>query len=294
MLTYIERIELREKLQNSEIDIKSALKIYWDSFKEGQQSWHSKDWKERRAKIIKDKCEICGSKDSLTIQHRSHPKKYSEYLREVTRTYAQEHRDTNPVVDKNEFASYVIENYDYAPVPFCPHCKCSNPSKRVRKLPEYRCTSCRQEFDTPHYKSLNELIEMFYENEDSIEVRDKCFTSKNKWKNKQNLSNVRYWLQREFVKEQNSETIEREAFLLYLADDIKYLSFEDTITACKKCASGYDLYNVELCPKCKENYKGIKYRTCIQCLPEDKRKAALESIAFRNEWRKMERELGTD
>lgn len=291
MLTYIERIELRDKLLNGQIDIKSALKNYWDSFKEGQQSWHSKDWKERRAKIIKDKCEICGSIDTLTIQHRSHPKKYSEYLREVTRTYAQEHRDTNSTVNKNDFISYVREKYDYIPVPFCPHCKCGNPSKRVRKIPEYRCASCKQEFDTPHYKSLDELIAIFYENENAIEVRDKCFTSKDKWKNKQNLSNIRYWLQRECAKEQNSETIEKEAFLLYLNDDIKYLSFEDTITACKKCASSYDLHRMEICPQCKENYKGVQYPTCIQCLPEEKRKIALEKVEFGKRWREMEKDL---
>ena len=66
--------------------------------------------------------------------------------------------------------------------------------------------------------------------------------------------------------------------MLYLEDNIKYLSFEDTITACKKCAYNFDINNMELCPKCKEYYKSIKYPTCIQCLPEEKRKAVLDSI----------------
>lgn len=61
--------------------------------------------------------------------------------------------------------------------------------------------------------------------------------------------------------------IGKEALLLYLDNNIKYLSFEDTITACKKCASNSDLNNMELCPKCKEHYKGVQYPTCIQCLP---------------------------
>ena len=69
-------------------------------------------------------------------------------------------------------------------------------------------------------------------------------------------------------------------FLNFLGDNIKYLSFEDAITTCKKCASYFDLYNMELCPKCTEHYRGIEYPTCIQCLPEDKRKAALEKIEF--------------
>jgi hypothetical protein len=294
MLIYNERIELRDKLKNGEIEIESAMEQYWNGFKEGQLSWHTKDWKERRSEIIKDKCEICASKDTLTLQHRSHPKKYSEYLRDVTRKYAEEHINTNPDTDKYEFSNYVLNKYDYAPVPLCPNCKNSNPNKRVRKIPQYLCTACRQEFDTPDYKSFEELISIFYQNEDAIEVRDKCFISKDKWRNKHNLSNIRYWLQREQAKNKDSETIKKEAFLLYLNDDIKYLSFEDTITACKRCASSYDLYRMELCPQCKENYKGIQYPTCIQCLPEEKRKAALESIAFGNGWQEMHKELGID
>lgn len=294
MLTYNERIELRDKLKNGEIEIEPALEQYWNDFKEGQLSWQTKDWKERRSKIIKDKCEICRSKDTLTLQHRSHPKKYSEYLRDVTRAYAKEHINTNPNIDKHEFSNYMLNKYEYVPVPLCPSCKCSNPNKRVRKIPQYRCAACRQEFETPDYKSFDELISMFYENEDALEVRDKCFVSKDKWRNKHNLSNIRYWLQRERAKNKNCETIKKEAFLLYLNDDIKYLSFEDTITACKRCASSYDLYGMELCPQCKEKYKSIQYPTCIQCLPEEKRKAVLESIAFGNEWREIHKELGID
>jgi len=80
---------------------------------------------------------------------------------------------------------------------------------------------------------VDDLISIFYENEDALEVRDKCFVSKDKWRNKHNLSNIKYWLQREPAKTKDDETIQKEAFLLYLNDCIKYLSFEDTIAACK-------------------------------------------------------------
>lgn len=293
MLTYNERIELRDKLANGEIGIEAAIAQYWNDFEE-QRSWHTKDWKERRAKIIKDKCEICGSKDTLTLQHRSHPKKYSEYLSDTTRAYAEKHILTKPDIDKNEFSNYILNRYEYIPTPLCPNCKNSNPSKRVRKIPVYRCTACKHEFDSPIYKSFDELISIFFENEDAIEVRDKCFVSNDKWRNKHNLSNIRYWFLREQAKNNDSETIKKEAFLHYLNDDIKYLSFEDTITACKRCASGYDLFRIELCPKCKEYYKGIQYPTCIQCLPEEKRKWAIESIAFGNDWRQMHKDLEID
>ena len=294
MLTYNELIELRDKLANGEIRLELAKAQCWNDFKEGQRSWHTKDWKERRSKFIKSKCEICGSKETLTLQHLSHPRKYSEYTTDTTRAYTKEYIDTNPNIDKSEFSIHIVRNYDYAPIPLCPNCKYRNPNKRIRKVPQYLCTECRHEFDKPIYLSVDELISIFYENEEAIEVRDKCFVSKDKWRNKHNLSNIRYWLQRERAKDKDAETIEKEAFLLYLNDSIKYLSFEDTITACKKCASNFDLYNMELCPKCKKHYKGVQYPTCIQCLPEEKRKSALEKIEFGKEWQAMHERNGID
>jgi hypothetical protein len=293
MLTYNELIVLRDKLANGEIGIELAKAEYFIDFKEGQRSWNTKDWKERRSKFIKDKCEICSSKDTLTLQHRSHPGKYSVYLGDVTRAYTEEYININSDIDKYEFSNYVLNKYDYVPVPLCPNCKSSYPNKRVRKIPQYRCTACRHEFDEAIYRSMDELISIFHETEDAIEVRDKCFVSK-VWRNNNNLSNIRYWLRREQAKTKYAATIEKEAFLLYLNDSIKYLSFEDTITACRKCAYNFDIKKMELCPKCKVYYKGIQYPTCIQCLPEEKRKAALESIEFGKEWREMHRQFGID
>lgn len=294
MLTYNELIGLREKLANGLITQELAKQIYWNEHKDGKRSWHTKDWKERRSEYIKDKCEICGSKETLTLQHLSHPKKYNDYEREVTKQYAKSFIEHNTTIDKDEFTKHIITNYNYTPVPLCPNCKSRYPNKRVRKTPQYLCTECHHEFNAPIYKSIEELITSFYENEESVEVRDKCIVSNDKWKNQHNLLQVKYWLQRERAKANDSEAIGKEAFLLYLADNIKYLSFEDTITACKKCAFNYDINNLELCPNCKEYYKGIQYQTCIQCLPEDKRKLALEKIEFGKKWQAMEKELGID
>lgn len=294
MLTYIEVIVLRDKLASGEISLESAQEQYWKDFKEGQKSWDTKDWKERRSKILKDKCEICSSKDTLTLQHGSHPKTYAEYERDITRTYTKEYINTNSEVEKSDLRNHINKNYDYVPVPLCPNCKNSNPNERKRKLPKYLCSACRHEFDVPIHKSVDELIAIFHEDEDAHEVRDKCFVSKDKWRNKHNLSNIRYWLLRGRAKTQDADTIKKEAFLLYLNDCIKYLSFEDAITACKKCAFNLDINKMELCPNCKQYYKGLEYPTCIQCLPEEKRNAALQSIEFGNEWREMHRRLGID
>jgi len=190
--------------------------------------------------------------EKLTLQHLSHPKKYNEFQREVTKKYAEEFISFEPTVDRDEFSEYVLKNYDYIPVPLCPNCKGRFPNERMRKKPQYLCTECRLEFDEPVYKEIEELIGQFYVGEDIASVRDKCFISKDRWENKHNLSQIKYWLQREKAKTKSGSEIEKEAFLLYLEANIKYLSFEDTITACRRCAFNFDLNNMELCPKCRE------------------------------------------
>ena len=51
---------------------------------------------------------------------------------------------------------------------------------------------------------------------------------------------------------------------------------------------------MELCPKCKEYYKAIQYPSCIQCLPEEKRKATIEKNEFKKEMDEMHKRLGID
>ncbi|PAM93185.1 hypothetical protein B4N84_19605 [Flavobacterium sp. IR1] len=294
MLTYSELTDLREKLASGRIELELAKAEYWNDNKEGQRSWYTKDWKERRSRFLKEKCEICSSIDTLTIQHFSHPKKYSEYLREVTRKYTKDFIDANSEISKSEFSNYIQKKHDYFPVTLCPNCKAKNPSERTRKMPKYRCADCKHEFDEATYRSLDELISIFYENKDAYEIVDKCFISKDKWQNKNNLSGIKYWMQRDRAKNKDSETIEYEAFLFHIDDCIKYLSFEDAITTCRKCAYYLDIKKMDLCPKCKQEYKGIQYPTCIQCLPEGRRKEVLESIQFGKEWHEMHTRFGID
>jgi hypothetical protein len=294
MLTLKELVELRDNLINDKIDITSAKNHYFKDFKEGQRSWHTKDWKKRRAEFIKDKCQICTSTDTLTLQHLSHPKKYAEYEIEVATLYARDYIQTNSNIDIVELSNYIQEKYDYLPIPLCPHCKSRNPNKRIRKVPQYLCTDCKLEFDDVVYLSVDELIEVFYKDDTAIEVRDKCFVTRDKWMNKHNFSNIIYWMKREEVKFQNTLAIQKEALLNCLNDNIKYLSFEETITACKKCAAYYDLYDMELCPKCKVYYKGMKYLSCIPCLPVEKRKSAMEKVDLGIQLRDMEKKFGID
>ena len=196
MLTFKELIGLKEKLAKGEITQDRAKEIYWSDYKEGKKSWHTKDWKERRNDIIKNECEICGCSETLTLQHLSHPKKYNEYEQEVTREYNRLFRESNDSVEQQEFIDHVKNNFDYIPAPLCPKCNSRYPSERTRKKPRYLCQECRLEFDEPKYKTIEEVIRIYFLNKDATEVRSKCLISKDKWKNSHNFLQVKYWFQR--------------------------------------------------------------------------------------------------
>jgi len=294
MLTLNEFIELREQLINNEIGIGFAKEQCWKDLKKGKRSWHTKDWKERRDKFLKEKCEVCSSTDTLTIQHNSHPKKYNEYLKEIKRTYTNKYRNNNNEIDKEIFKNYVLKEYDYVPKPLCPKNKFHTPRIRIRTKPKYKCKDCKYEFEEASFISALELISIFFKDEDAYEVRDKCFISKDKWRNKLNLPRIKYLFQKNIAINKNEESIEKQTLILTLDDNIKYLSFEDIITACKKCAYNEDLKGMELCPKCNTNYKGIEYSTCIECLPKEQQIKAKEKIEFGKQMQEAHKKLGID
>lgn len=278
MLTYIQKTELRTKLLANEISLLEAQELFWRGVSNKTRSWHTKDWQERSKQFKKDCCEGCGSKERLTLQHTFHPDPYREYRNKVIRNL--EKVDS---IEKNILINHIKEKYTYNPVAICPKCNIWNPNERVRKLPRYLCTNCRHEFDDPIYKSISELVEMHYNNGLSTFFDIKCFTSNDRYQNKLNINGIIYFFKKNISEETNSEYIERTTFLNYLDDDIRYLSFKDTVTLCNRCAYNYDIKGMELCPECKSNYKRLNYPTCIQCLPEERRKQVEEQFAFNKE-----------
>ena len=219
MLTLNEFIELREKLINNEVKaefVKKKLELHWDKLKEGKRSWHTKDWKERRDKFLKEKCEVCSSTDTLTIQHKSHPKTYYDFKREITKIHTN--RLINTKIDKEVFINYVTNEYDYVPKLLCPKCEIQTPKIRVRLKPKYRCGDCKYEFENPIFRSVSELVSVLFEDDYGWGVRDKCFISKDK--NKMHLSYIKYLFIQNIALSKNGESIEKQVLLLTLEEEL--------------------------------------------------------------------------
>jgi predicted Zn-ribbon and HTH transcriptional regulator len=88
--------------------------------------------------------------------------------------------------------------------------------------------------------------------------------------------------------------IERITMLNYLDFNIDYLSFKDTKTFCKVCAFNWDKNKMNICPKCKKNYKSFRFETCKSCytdnLPDGEKKEQLKAQMKEKEQQEKKRQ----
>ncbi|OYD42853.1 hypothetical protein ACF3OC_11910 [Sphingobacterium cellulitidis] len=292
MLSLQQFKDLKEDLVNNKKSIEEISTILVQNSNTKNRSWHTKDWKERRQLVIKNYCEICNSKDNLTLQHRSHPQKFYNHKNEQINSNIENWEVLE--INKEDFIIYIKNTFDYKPEPICPDCNSWSPRIRLKLLPKYVCTCCKHAFNEPIYKSLEELIEQYYNENYSTFLDKKCFTTKDKYANPYHLRGIEYRYKKQLYTTSKCDEIDKEATLKFIEDNIKYLSFEDTITACRRCAYYWDIKSMDLCPKCNHSYKSFQYETCINCLPEERKLKVLEQINFNKEMSEIHKDLGID
>lgn len=235
--------------------------------------WGTKEWKQLRQNKLKPQCQICGSTKKLTIQHLIHPQSYTAHYKMTLKTFTHTHQHTITINHDDE-EQFIIKNYTIPVINSCPQCNNHHINIRTRKKPTYLCPKCHYTFNTPRQLSAKEIL--------SHKVNSKCLSSPNSSK-KLSVKQAKYHYLTHLIEKQYSDEIKYQAIINHINDMITYLSMEYTITACNRCAFNYDINRMDLCPVCKNKYKPTQYRSCIFCLPEDKRKMVLEAIAFKKE-----------
>ena len=112
---------------------------------------HSKEWKENRAKKLKDCCETCGSKDGLHISHLWHPPRGKEMTDHIKKLYGHKIHDVPYQTEKHS----------------CPVCD-STSIKFLKTQQIWKCYAQRTEFK-PH---IQNEIEQWEKTKDNDGVRD--------------------------------------------------------------------------------------------------------------------------
>lgn len=187
--------------------------------------WKTKEWRDMRNDLIKDYCEQCGSTKEPFVLHHIKGHSYSWINKKV--------------LIRRMFNDYLpshVDKDDLKDVERCPKCSKASLSKRKTKYPIYRCSSCYHEFDTP--KIVSEVKKI------GKERYKKIF--------------------KDFLEEKKEEI--EETFLKECKESQdKYMSGEDTKTFCRKCAYLWDIKHLSLCPKCKKEYKPLRFEFCYEC-----------------------------
>jgi hypothetical protein len=302
MMTLEEIIELKQKLERDSISTDKAKEYFFNNMEMNKKSWHTKDWKERRKQVIKDKCEQCGGSEILTLQNLSKPEKFNKYYLNAYMHFhsifdSENTMNFEDLISKNDILNYI----DATPreiFSMCPKC-CGN-YYSVKRIPHFVCSRCKYEFDEPMRKLLPEYIDDLYNNFD-LSTIDKPANAPGNRKVRhimlysyirKKLANNKF---KENFKEKYQCKIDKKTMIDYLNANIEYLSLENTKTLCKKCSFSKKIIGKDLCPICNKNYKKLQYKTCVDCIPdEEQRNKIKESLAFYKEMREMHISLGIE
>lgn len=260
-------LELKHELENNTTDF---VQFYNDFFNNMPDTkiWYYAEWKTARDKLIKDKCEQCGSTIKLTLQHMWQPMSIGYHMdwarSDILRDYdlsCEPGMEIERIVSLEELMEYksrdsrsiYIENA-------CPNCGSTGYTARKTKLPKYRCNRCKHEFDTPstmEYETILDDITNAIPEEYTLCVEQT------------RLSKYRWQMYHERITsmtlEKYKQEIYRLALLNYIGEYIRYWSMVDTVTWCNKCAYMYDKHNKVLCENCGKNYRERHYDLCSEC-----------------------------
>ena len=214
----------------------------------GGRAWQTKEWKQRRAELIKDHCEQCGSTDGpFTLQHFNQPPSIYDLV--------------GGIVNRDRWedwqAHYEANPEDPTPITrrraACPRCGGISILERKTKTPRYRCNTqvkgtCHFEFDDP--------VEV-----DWIDTRATASRVQTGYKSRREAFNAQW--DHEHVNE--IARLYTAGMIQLLDAHTKYMRMEETATFCKRCAYLWDVKRVRLCETCGVGYHPHEQEQCDEC-----------------------------
>ena len=249
---------IKEELTKDIIDYNVAF----ERIKKLPKPWHTKEWNQNRELLIKNYCEQCNSKSVILVaQHLTHPEKFSSIRKELFHEKLHDYFLVN-IIEKPEVSAEDIKVFKEKYLEIrnaCPHCKKLTFRERKTMKPKYFCEKCKTYFDETVEIEYIEKIKSISTNE---QISAYIFGQKF-YENKMETQNKVF---KQFEKE-----ISKIALLKSIELHIKYVSLQEIVTFCKKCASKMDYSNQLLCWSCKENYFFYEiYDNCFNCFESNK------------------------
>jgi hypothetical protein len=246
--------EIRDKLINDEIDYSDAFEL----IKKFPKAWHTKEWDEKREKVLKNYCEQCKSTEGvMVVQHLSHPPEFKTIRNEIFNSLLNEILASTtlpkPVITKDDIKEFYDKTTEIGEV--CPNCRSGYIRKRKTKKPEYYCDTCKTAFDEVTTIQYNKVFGVVVPDEEQV------FNHLFEEKKKEAISDFKKKLYAEHEKH-----IGKKALLISIDLHLKYMELENVVTFCKSCAYRMDKQGKLLCWTCKTDYFDyLFYECCYKC-----------------------------
>ena|ERR1051325_2887316 len=231
----LDQVNLKKRVQSDEISWQDALQAITSL---RSPPWQSKEWKAKRLSDLRKRCVQCGKSDPpLVLQHTWHPTPTAQIFYDLRSKHL------------NEWNAWQLDHpiqLDLSAVPadtdVCP--KCLSPTLRYRKtMKNWKCVAqeggvfCGYEFDR------------------SVRVVSKA-----------KINELTKAARRKSMEEFDSEFgIGKAAVILIIEQHLRYISFQDVTTLCKRCAFVADRTTLVFCKICRSNYHFPSFACCTLC-----------------------------
>lgn len=126
--------QLKEELLKDIITYSQA----YEQIKKLPKSWTTSEWKKERNKLIKNRCEQCGSTEGIMVlQHLKQPDSFALIRNQIVSKLFNEYLKVNPIyLTEEEFLTFVQENHEVRKG--CPKCRKISLMERKKSFPKYQ------------------------------------------------------------------------------------------------------------------------------------------------------------
>lgn len=218
------RADIRAKFEAGEISWEEVFR----QIALAPKPWESAEWKRRRAEVLKDKCETCGtSAPPLYVQHHWHPSTFAELCDVAKEILRDEFKRSHP------YDPPVLSPFDPSLAPpqerterdCCPRCDSVN-IRFYKTFAKWHCNArrCGAYFESPGRR----MYQRFDEDE---------WVERSRYRHARPLREHDKQWQRNFVQSCHEQICSVATELSFLEHD-RYVEMrpEDVRTLCKKCA----------------------------------------------------------
>jgi len=215
-----ELLNIKDMLSKDLISYHEAFEL----IKKLPKAWGTKEWKDLRARHLKDSCENCGSCEKpLVIQHKKQPISFKVFYDEIMSKHIDYHKIRQDVVTnkitRTLFIDFLNKNSELRSA--CP--ECNNISVREKKtIGKFICAN-KHIFETPK--------KIMYCKPARTSNKDKAID----WAINRLVSDLIYE-EVKIIRNQNDNIVGKEALLKSIQESIEYREFKYVKTCCKRCA----------------------------------------------------------